>query len=356
LSYDIPVISTKPLKSKPDFSNLLFGKYFSDHMFVMDYSDGKWHSARIESYAPINMEPSTMVLHYGQAVFEGLKAYRSLSNEILLFRPTANIARLNTSNERMCIPQIDEQLALEGLKKLLQVDNAWIPDLPGTSLYIRPFVIATDNCIGVSPASTYKFMIITCPVGPYYKEGFNPVKIYVEPEYVRAIRGGVGYIKTIGNYAASLRAQYEANKKGYSQVLWLDGINRKYIEEVGTMNVFFKIGDKIITPPLAGSILPGVTRDSVIKLLKSWNLNVLEQNISIDEVFEAHASGDLKETFGTGTAAVISPIGELNWNGNIAIVNKGQVGELCVKLFDEITGIQTGKKIDTMNWIMKIPL
>lgn len=355
MSCQIRIEKTSTPKKKPDPSNLGFGIHFTDHMFVMDYSvDKGWYDPRIVPYGPLELDPSVMVFHYGQAVFEGLKAYKSKKGEILLFRPEKNVERLNISNERMCIPQVDEDLALEAIKTLVKLEEDWIPTEKGTSLYIRPFIIATDPYLGVRPSNTYKFIIILSPVGAYYPEGINPVKIYVESNYVRAVKGGLGYVKASANYAASLLAQVEAKKKGYTQVLWLDGIEKKYIEEVGTMNVFFKINGEVITPALEGSILPGITRDSAIHLLKSMNIKVTERKLSIQEVYDAHAKGLLEEAFGTGTAAVISPIGELNWNGNIISINNGKTGEISQKLYDTLTGIQTGEVEDTFGWVTKI--
>ncbi|NLM50993.1 MAG: branched-chain amino acid aminotransferase [Clostridiaceae bacterium] len=344
-------------KAKPDEKNLGFGQHFTDHMFVMDYTEGKgWHDPRIVPYGKIALDPSAMVFHYGQAVFEGLKAYRNKKNpdEILLFRPKSNFERLNVSNDRLCIPPIDVDFALSALIELVKLEKDWIPREEGTSLYIRPFIIATDPFLGVRPSYTYKFMIILSPVGAYYPEGLNPVKIYVEDKYVRAVRGGLGYTKASANYAASIKAQMEAKEKHYTQVLWLDGIERKYIEEVGTMNIFFVIGDEIVTPMLNGSILAGITRDSVIQILKHEGYKVSERQISIQEIYEKHQSGELKEAFGTGTAAVISPVGELNWDDNVISISNGKIGRISQKLYDLLTGIQTGKIDDPFGWTIKI--
>ena len=353
---EIKLIKTNNPKTKPkDESNLGFGKIFTDHMFVMDYSEEKgWHDALIQPYAPLQMDPAAMVFHYGQAIFEGMKAYRAKDGRIVLFRPEKNMERTNSSNERLCIPAIDEDFCLKALCELISVEKDWIPKSEGTSLYIRPFIIATEAHLGVKPSSTYKYMIILSPVGSYYPEGINPVKIYVEDKYVRAVKGGMGHTKTAGNYAASIKAQMVAKQRGYTQVLWLDGVERKYIEEVGTMNVFFKIDKKVITPALEGSLLPGVTRDSVIKLLKHWNIPVEERRLSIDELYQANAQGKLEEAFGTGTAAVISPIGELNWEGKIATISGGKTGELSQKLYDTITGIQKGELEDPFGWVYEV--
>ncbi len=352
---NISITKTTQPKEKPDVNKLGFGRYFTDHMFIMDYETGKgWHNPRIVPYGPLALDPSTMIFHYGQGIFEGLKAYKTDDNRILLFRPEKNLERANISNDRLCIPPIDEEFALKAIKELVRLEKDWIPDAKDTSLYIRPFIISTDPYIGVKPSSTYMFIVILSPVGPYYPEGLDPVKIYVEDKYVRAVRGGIGFAKTLGNYAASIKAQEKAAKLGYTQVLWLDGIEMKYVEEVGTMNVFFKINGEVITPALNGSILAGVTRDSVIQLLKSWNIPVTERQIAIQEVVEAHKNGTLEEVFGTGTAAVISPVGELNYHGDKLIINNGNIGELSQKLYDSITGIQTGRLPDTMGWTQEV--
>lgn len=355
MSTNIRIERTNTPKQKPDQNNLIFGHHFTDHMFIMEYEEGKgWYDPAIIPYQPISLDPSTMIFHYGQAIFEGLKAYKSKNDKVLLFRPRKNMERINISNERLCIPPIDVDFAVEAIKTLVDIDRDWIPEAEGTSLYIRPFIIATDPYLGVRPSKTYKFMIILSPVGAYYPEGINPVKIYVEPKYVRAVKGGTGHAKTAGNYASSLKAQVEAQEKGYTQVLWLDGLERKYIEEVGTMNVFFKINGEVVTPSLEGSILDGITRDSTIRLLKDWNIPVVERRITIEELFDAQAKGILEEAFGTGTAAVISPIGELNWDGNIIIVNNGETGELSKRIYDTITGIQSGSLEDEFGWTMEV--
>lgn len=352
---NIKIEKTSAPKQKPDQKNLGFGKYFTDHMFIMDYSQEKgWHDARIVPYGPLELDPATAALHYGQAIFEGMKAYRTKDNRILLFRPRKNMERVNKTNERMCIPSIDEDFCVEAIKTLVKFDSEWIPTEEGTSLYIRPFIFASDPYLGVRPSATYKFVVILSPVGAYYPQGINPVNIYVENEYVRAVRGGTGFAKTCGNYAASLAAQAKAAEKGYVQVLWLDGIERKYVEEVGSMNVFFKINGEVITPELSGSILPGITRDSTIQLLKSWGINVVERKIAIQELFDAHAKGTLEEAFGTGTAAVISPIGELNWEDNKAVINNGKTGELSSRIYETITGVQSGRLEDTFGWTVEV--
>ena len=349
-------VELSPLnKDKPNSDNLVFGKEFTDHMFIMDYNTERgWYDARIVPFQDLKVSPASMVFHYGQSVFEGLKAFRTKENKVQLFRPKRNINRLNLSNQRLVIPSIDEDLALEALRKLVEVDKEWVPDLDGTALYIRPFVISTEPFLGVAPSESYQFIIIMSPVGSYYKEGIKPVKIAVENEYVRAVKGGTGEAKTGGNYASSLKAQKVVEKEGYSQVLWLDGIERKYIEEVGSMNVFFKINEEVVTPMLNGSILPGVTRDSVIHLLKQWGFTVSERKISIEELYEAYKDGTLEEAFGTGTAAVISPIGELYWNGHHMLINQGVTGDLSKQVYDTITGIQYGRLEDPFHWTMNV--
>ena len=348
----VTITKAERLKAKPDENKLGFGTIFTDHMFNMDYSVEKgWYDPRIEPYAPLVMAPSTMVLHYGQGVFEGMKAYRNPQGGVQLFRPQENFKRLNASNRKLCIPEIDEAFALKALKQLLTVETDWIPSAPGTSLYIRPTIIATDPFLGVRASFTYRFFIILSPVGAYYAEGFNPVKIMVTKEHVRAVRGGVGDTKTLGNYAASLLAGDKAHKAGYTQVLWLDGVEQKYVEEVGAMNIFFVIGDELITPMLSGSILPGITRDSVLELGRSWGMTVSERKISIDDVMAAHASGQLKEIFGSGTAAVISPVGELKYEDTVITIGDGRVGPLAHKFFQSIQDIQYGVAEGPQGWV-----
>lgn len=352
---NITITRTTTPKVKPDPEKLGFGRHFTDHMFLMDYNREKgWHDARIVPYADISLSPACAVFHYAQEMFEGLKAYKGANGCNLLFRPQKNIERMNNTNERLCIPKVDPDFTLEAIKALIKVDEDWIPNGEGKSLYIRPFIIATDPFLGVHPSATYLFCIILSPVGAYYAEGINPVKIYVEDEYVRAVKGGTGFAKTGGNYAASLRAQQKAEELGYSQVLWLDGIEHKYVDEVGAMNVFFLLDGELITPMLEGNILPGVTRDSVINLAKSMGVKVTERRLAIDEVFEAARNGKLNEAFGSGTAAVISPIGELNKDGERVVINGGKIGALSQKLYDTLTGIQWGKIEDSFGWSVKI--
>jgi branched-chain amino acid aminotransferase len=324
-------------------------------MFIAEYDTDKgWYKADILPYGPLSLDPSCMVLHYAQAVFEGLKCYRSPDGRYLLFRPRMNFQRLNSSNDRLCIPLIDEDFAIHALLELLKLEKSWVPALKDTSLYIRPFVIATEPAVGVHPSKTYKFIIILSPVGQYYKEGLNPVSICIEDEYVRSVRGSIGYTKGAANYAISLKGQEKAQAMGFTQVLWLDGVERKYIEEVGTMNVFFKINGELITPELTGSILPGVTRSSVIQLAKDWGLKVTERRITVDELVSASESGFLEEAFGSGTAAVISPIGSLHWAGRDISISNNTIGELSRKLYDQLTGIQYGILPDPYGWVMEV--
>ena len=353
---DIRVVKTDSPKQIPGPDDpLTFGTIFTDHMFVMNYEEGKaWYDPRIVPYGPFSLDPSAMVFHYGQEMFEGLKAYKSDDGRTLLFRPDKNIWRANKTNRRICIPEIPDEDFLQAIKAIVKMDEAWIPHKPGTSLYIRPFIIATDPFLGVRPSSTYIFCIILSPVGAYYPEGLNPVKIWIEDEYVRAVRGGIGEAKTGGNYVASLRSQVKAHDEGYSQVLWLDGVERRYIEEVGAMNIFFKNNGTVPCPMLNGSILPGVTRDSVIQLCKDWGVPVEERRISIDEIFEAHKNGTLEEVFGTGTAAVISPVGQLRWEDHIMKVQDGGIGPYSQKFYDTITGIQLGRIPDPHGWTVEV--
>lgn len=348
---EIKIERAKTLKEKPDQNNLGFGTYFTDHMFMMDYTEGVgWHDARIVPYAPIAMDPATMVLHYAQETFEGLKAYRNPKGEITLFRPEMNARRMINSNKRICMAELPEDMFVEAVEAIVKYEQDWIPTAKDTSLYIRPFMFASEASVGVHPAKSYTFVIILSPVGSYYPEGVNPVKIWVEDEYVRAVKGGTGFTKCGGNYAASIAAQVKAESHGYTQVLWLDGVHRKYVEEVGTMNVMFLIDDTVVTAPLEGSVLPGVTRDSIIHILKDWGYKVEERELSIDELMEAGRNGKLKEAFGTGTAAVISPVGQLYYKGEEIVINDFKTGELTQKLYDTLTGIQWGRLEDKYGW------
>ena len=349
---EIKITKTTSPKQKPVPGQPLgFGKIFTDHMFVMDYTEGKgWHDARIVPYGNLSLAPSAMVFHYGQEMFEGLKAYKGEDGQVYLFRPDMNAKRANSSNRRLVIPELPEQDFVDAVKAVVDVDRDWIPTDPGTSLYIRPFIIATDEFLGVAPSKTYLFIIILSPSGAYYESGLEPVGIWIEDEYVRAVKGGMGFTKTGGNYAASLIAQVKAHDDGYSQVLWLDGVERKYIEEVGAMNIMFKINGKVVTPMLNGSILPGVTRDSIIRVCKDWGYEVEERRISVDELVAAAKDGTLEEVWGTGTAAVVSPVNKLRYEDEVMHIGDGGIGELTQKLYDELTGIQWGKRPDTRGW------
>ncbi len=352
---EIKITKKEVLGSIKDESTLGFGKVFTDHMFIMDYAEGKgWHDARIVPFQNLSIHPASTVLHYGSEIFEGLKAYRTSDGTIQLFRPMENIKRLNRSAERMCLPTIDEEDALQALTTFIEIEKNWVPKKEGTSLYIRPFMFGNDETLGVHSVKNATFVIITSPVGSYYKEGINPVKIMIESEDVRAVRGGTGEAKCGGNYAASNRAGQRAEEKGYSQVLWLDGVERKYIEEVGAMNVMFKIDGKVVTPKLAGSILPGITRKSIIELLKDEGYTVEERLISVDELISALENGKLEEAWGCGTAAVVSPIGELCHKDVKYAINENKIGALTQHLYDTLTGIQWGKIEDKYNWVKKL--
>lgn len=353
---DIKIERTSTPKEKPtDETKLGFGHIFTDHMFIMNYDAGQgWHDARIVPYGNLSLSPASMCLHYGQEIFEGLKAYRTADGSVQLFRPDENFKRMNVSNERMVIPEINEEDMLFALKKLIEIEKDWVPHTEGTSLYIRPFIIATDPYVGVKPADHYLFMIILSPSGAYYSTGLNPVKIYVEKKYVRAVRGGTGFAKTAANYAISLKGQEEAHEQDYEQVLWLDGVEQKYVEEVGSMNIFFVIDGEVITPQLTGSVLPGITRKSAIEICKNKGYKVTERRISIEEIAQAYDDGKLDEVFGTGTAAVISPVGHLKWGDKIMTINNNEIGSVSQMLYDTLTGIQWGTIEDTFNWIVKI--
>lgn len=346
----------KNLKEKPkDETKLGFGHIFTDHMFVMNYDTGKgWNNARIVPFGDVALSPAAMCLHYGQEIFEGLKAYRTADGSVQLFRPDENFKRMNVSAERMVIPKIDEEFCLYALKELLKIEEDWVPSTEGAALYIRPFIFATDPYVGVRPADHYLFMIILSPSGAYYSTGLNPVKIYVESRYVRAVRGGTGFAKTAANYAISLAGQDEAHKQDYEQVLWLDGVEQKYVEEVGSMNIFFVIDGKVITPALTGSVLPGITRKSAIEVCRSRGYEVEERRISIEEIAKAYDDGKLDEVFGTGTAAVISPVGHLKWNDKIMTINDNKIGTVSQMLYDTMTGIQWGKIPDEFGWVFPL--
>ena len=353
---EIMVTLSTALKPKPqDESQLGFGRIFTDHMFLMNYEKGRgWYDPRIMPYGDFSMNPAAMVFHYGQAIFEGTKCYRRQDGGLQLFRPEENLARMSRSAERMAMPHLDEETALEGLKMLVEIEKDWVPHQEGTSLYIRPTMIALDAQLGVHASHKYLFYIILSPVGAYYKEGLKPVGIYVEDSYVRAVRGGVGFTKCAGNYAASILAGDIAEKKGYAQVLWLDGVEQKYVEEVGSMNMMFAYGKKIVTPMLNGSILPGITRKSVLQLAAQLGYEVEEKRIAIEDVFEDIKAGRCTEAFGTGTAAVISPVGELCWKDEKVTLGDGSIGPVAQKLYDTLTGIQYGRLPDENGWIVKL--
>ena len=352
---EIKIIKNENPKAKPDSNSLGFGKYFTDHMFIMDHDyENGWHNARIVPYGNLSLSPASTVLHYGEEIFEGMKAYYTEDGKIQLFRPYENAKRMNNSADRLCLPEIPEEDFVEAIKKLVEMDKDWIPKAKGTSLYIRPFLFGNDETLGVHTVHHSMFVIILSPVGSYYKEGLNPVKILIETEDVRAVRGGTGFAKCGGNYAASSRAGKKAEEKGYSQVLWLDGVERKYIEEVGAMNVMFKINGEVVTPALLGSILPGITRKSCLEILKKEGIKATERLLSLEELTKAVENGTLEEAWGCGTAAVISPIGLIEVNGKKYEINNGKIGPVSQMLYDKITGIQTGKVKDEFNWIVEV--
>ena len=355
MKYEFTITRTATPKAKPDPDTLGFGNTFSDHMFLMNYTEGKgWHDGRIVPYGPLTLDPAACVFHYGQEMFEGLKAYKTPDGKVQLFRPDMNAKRTRKTNDRMCIPDIDEELQVAAYEALVDVERDWIPTKEGTSLYLRPFIIGTEAFLGVRPSKEYLYCVIASPSGPYYKGGLAPTKIFVEDMYTRAAPGGTGYAKVGGNYGGALKAQEKAHDMGCSQVLWLDGVEKKYVEEIGTSNAFFMIGDEVFTAPLDGTILPGITRDSVIALLKHWGVKVTERKLAIQEVFDAHAAGKLTEVFATGTAAVISPVGELIWKSSSIIINGNEIGALSQKLYDAIYGMQTGKAEDPFGWMVEV--
>ncbi len=356
MSEPIRITRATTKKPRPKDSELTFGTVFTDHMFVVDFQEEKgWYDPRIEPYGPFSLDPACAVLHYAQAIFDGLKAFRGRDGKVRLFRPQKHIERMNNSARRLCIPTLDPEFALRALVELVRVEKEWVPATVGTSLYIRPTIIASEPFLGVRPAKSYIFYVILSPVGAYYPEGINPVKILVVDKYVRAVEGGVGGVKTGVNYASSLYAAEEAKHLGFTQVLWLDGRERKYLDEVGTMNIMLKIGDEVVTPSLGqGTILPGVTRDSALTLMREWGLRVSERQISIDEVARAAHTGTLKEVWGTGTAAVISPVGELAYKGEHIAINGGRIGELTKRLYDTIVGIQYATAPDTHGWTVLV--
>ena len=346
----LPVTNPKPRIA--DESKLAFGMQFTDRMFLMEYGAGRgWHSARIQPYQPFSLDPAAAVLHYAQEIFEGLKAFRRQDGKVALFRPEDNVRRFNRSAERMCMPQVDEGFFLEAIKQLVQLESDWVPRTEGTSLYIRPTMIAIDPYLGVRPAENYYCYVILSPVGAYYKGGFSPVKIWISDEYVRSAPGGTGEAKTGGNYAASLRASTEAAEHGFDQVLWLDAVQRKYVEEVGSMNICFLYDNKIVTSPLKGTILDGITRRSILTLVREMGYQIEERALSVDEIMEGAANGRLREAFGTGTAAVVSPVGQFTYRDRTATFGGGQAGELTMRLFDTLTGIQYGRLPDNHGWV-----
>ncbi len=346
-------LTTNP-KQKPDSSKLGFGKYFTDHMLVMDYENGAWKEPEIVPYAPFEMYPATNVLHYAQGIFEGAKAYKTKEGKITVFRIDDNFVRMNNSATRMCMPNFDAKVVKAALFELLKLEKDWIPTEPGTALYIRPTMIANEEVLGVHASHKYKFFIILSPVGSYYAHGLQPTKILVEEELVRTAIGGTGEAKCMGNYAASLMGGEIANSKGYDQALWLDAKEHKYVEEVGSMNIFFVIGDEVVTPQLVGSILPGITRNSCIQVLKKYGYKISERRISMDEIVDAYNKGELKECFGSGTAAVISPVGLITYKGKDMVVNGGKMGEITSFLYDKITGIQSERYPDEFGWVTEV--
>lgn len=351
---EIKITKTTSPKEIPT-KDLGFGKIFSDHMFIADYSrEEGWHDARIVPFGNLSLHPAATVFHYGAEIFEGLKAYRRADGKVQLFRPIENVRRMNNSAERLRLPQIDETDMLQAITELVKLDSAWVPENEGESLYIRPFLFGSDESLGVHSINHAIFIIITSPSGSYYPEGINPVKIMIEHEDVRAVRGGTGFAKCGGNYAAANRAGENAEKKGYTQVLWLDGVERKYIEEVGAMNVMFKINNEIITPALTGSILPGITRKSCIEVLRDAGFKVTERLLSVDELIQAMKDGTLEEAWGCGTAAVVSPIGQLYYDGVTYTINNNEIGDVTRALYDKLTGIQWGKIEDPYGWTVEI--
>ncbi len=342
--------------SDVDFDNLQFGRVFSDHMLEMVYKDGSWQKAEIKPYGPVQFTPSMQALHYGQAIFEGMKAYHVDDETIHLFRPKDHHQRLNNSARRLCMPELDEEVFIKGLEKLIALDHKWVPKERSHALYVRPFMFASEEYLAAKSSKEYRFYVITSPVAAYYSEGFNPVKLTTSEKFVRAVRGGTGEAKAAGNYAASFLPAQKAQSKGFTQVIWLDAIENRYIEEVGTMNIFFKIKDKLVTPELTGSVLPGITRRSVIAIAKEWGMKVEERKVAIDEILESYESGNLEEVFGSGTAAVISPVGLIHHGGETIQLDQQKIGPFAKKMYDTITGIQYGKIDDPFGWTHPISL
>lgn len=359
MEYTFPVTRTTTPKEKPNQHELGFGKYYTDHMFIMEYDEGQgWHDGRIVPYGPLSIDPAATTLHYGQMTFEGMKAYRNPEGKINLFRPDMNAKRLNRSNKRLCIPEMDEDLYISAVKELVKTDEDWVPSVPGTSLYIRPFIISPEMSMAVHPATQYWFIIILSPVAAYYAGNENELHgshIWVEEEFIRAAVGGTGFAKCGGNYSCGMIAATEAKKHGCEEVLWLDAKEHRYVEEVGTSNAFFMIGDTVVTSSLTGSILPGVTRDSTLQLLKKWGYKVEERRLLLSEVLDAAKSGELKEAWATGTACVISPIGLLRYRGEDYPINNEKVGEVSQHLYDVLYGMQTGKREPEMEgWVVTL--
>jgi len=358
MKYEFPITRTEHKKPKPDFDNLVFGRHFTDHMFVMDYDEGEgWHDGRIIPYAPIELDPASCVLHYAQMAFEGMKAYMTPEGSVQLFRPEMNARRLNRTNERMCIPALDEELFISAVKAIVKCDIDWVPDRPNTSLYIRPYIISDEVSFSVLPAKHYRFIIILCPSGPYYAANLGrltPARIYVEDEYIRAALGGTGFAKVGGNYAGGMRASRKAMAHDCKDVLWLDAKEHRYVEEIGTSNAFFVIDGEVVTAPLTGTILPGITRDSALSLPREWGYRVSERVLTVEELFEAQRSGGLNEVFATGTAAVVSPIGTLYYKGEDYVINNNETGPIAQRLYDNIYGIQTGALEDTRGWTVRV--
>lgn len=354
MKIDLQVSRTRKHRPKP--AELGFGRLFTDHMFLMDYERGRgWRDPRVVPHGPLTLDPATAVFHYGQAMFEGMKAFRSTDGRVRMFRPERHCRRMAEGAPRLCLPPPDPVFMQKALATLIGVDHDWVPSFPESALYIRPTIIATDPVLGVKAASRYLFFIIISPVGPYYPDGFKPLRIWVEDRYTRAAPGGLGAVKASANYVASLHAAEEARTRGYAQVLWLDAVSHRSIEEIGTMNVFVRIGDEVVTPPLEGTILGGVTRDSVLTLLRSWGVKATERRLTMDEILAAETRGALNEIFGCGTASVIAPVGELGYGGRKVVVGKGDVGELSRKLFDTISGIQRGTLPDPFEWMVEVP-
>ncbi len=354
---DIKVTMTQSPAQKPGREEpLRFGRLFTDHMFMMDYGEGAgWHGARIVPFQNLSLSPAAMVFHYAQEMFEGLKAYHAPGGRTLLFRPWMNARRMRDTCSRLCIPALPEEDFLQAVRELVRLERGWVPEGEGCSLYIRPLVIATDPVLGVAPSRTYLFMVILSPSGSYYEGGLQPVGIWIEDGYVRAVPGGMGYLKAGGNYACSLVGQVKAHGEGYAQVLWLDGVHRRYIEEVGAMNIFFKIKGRVVTPALScGSILAGVTRDSVITLCRDWGVPVEERLIDVHELAESCRRGEVEEVFGTGTAAVVSPVGRMRYRDEVLVIGGGGIGPFSRRLYDTLTAIQYGRVEDPYGWTVAV--